>query len=251
MVTHERHKRILELLARDRRVAASALASEFGVSEDTIRRDLRELAEAGLLRRVYGGAVPRTPAAPTYAGRRSESVEAKSAIAATVAGLLRPGQLVFLDAGTTATAVATHLPQDLALTVVTHSLSVASVLAEHPSVEVIVPGGRLLKDSLSLAGAETVAGYRKFRADLCVLGIASAHPELGLGVFNHEDAEVKRAMVAASREVIAIAAAEKLCTTAPYVVGPLSLIDQLVTDGTPPEGFEQAIAAAGVKLVRS
>ncbi|WP_253908954.1 DeoR/GlpR family DNA-binding transcription regulator [Corallococcus exiguus] len=250
MVTQERHKRILELLARDQRVAASALAEEFSVSEDTIRRDLRELAEEGLLRRVYGGAVPRTPISPTYAGRREESVAAKSAIAATVAGLLRPGQLIFLDAGTTATAVASQLPADLKLTVVTHSLPVASVLAEHPLVDVILLGGRLLKDSLSLAGPETVEGYRKFRADLCVLGTASVHPELGLGVFSHEDAEVKRAMVAAATEVIVIAAGEKLCTTAPYVVGPLSLIDRLVTDAPPPAGFARELALAGVELVQ-
>ncbi|NRD49632.1 DeoR/GlpR transcriptional regulator [Corallococcus exiguus] len=250
MVTQERHKRILELLARDQRVAASALAEEFSVSEDTIRRDLRELAEEGLLRRVYGGAVPRTPISPTYAGRREESVAAKSAIAATVAGLLRPGQLIFLDAGTTATAVASQLPADLKLTVVTHSLPVASVLAEHPLVDVILLGGRLLKDSLSLAGPETVEGYRKFRADLCVLGTASVHPELGLGVFSHEDAEVKRAMVAAATEVIVIAAGEKLCTTAPYVVGPLSLIDRLVTDAPAPAGFARELALAGVELVQ-
>jgi len=250
MLTHERRKRILETLASDQRVVASALAAQFGVSEDTVRRDLRELAEEGLLRRVYGGAVPRSPISPTYAGRRSESVAAKDVIATTAARFPRPGQVVFFDAGTTALAVATHLPRDLALTVVTHSLPVASALAEHPTVEVIMLGGRLLKDSLAMAGAGTVEGYRSIRADLCVLGTASVHPDLGLGVFTHEDAEVKRAMVEAAAEVMVVAAGEKLGTRAPFLVGPLSVVDRLVTDEAAPDEVIRALSREGMEIIR-
>lgn len=250
MLTSERRRKILETLANDQRVVASALAAQFGVSEDTIRRDLRELAEEGLLRRVYGGAVPRSPTAPTYAGRQTQSVEAKSAIAATAARFLRAGQLVFFDAGTTALAVATNLPRNLPLTVVTHSLPVASALAEHPTVEVIVLGGRLLKESLAMAGAETIDGYRRYRADLCVLGTASVHPDLGLGVFTHEDAEVKRVMVGASAEVMVVAAGEKLGTTAPFLVGPIAIIDRLVTDRAAPEEVLGALTRAGIDIVQ-
>ncbi|ATB39650.1 Transcriptional regulators of sugar metabolism [Cystobacter fuscus] len=249
-LTRERRKRILDALASDQRVLASDLAARFGVSEDTVRRDLRELAEEGLLRRVYGGAVPRSPTSLTYAGRRSESVEAKSAIAATAARFLLPGQVVFFDAGTTAMAVATHVPKELALTVVTHSLPVASALAEHPTVEVIVLGGRLLKESLAMYGAEVVDGYRGVRADVCVLGTASVHPELGLGVFSHEDAQVKRAMVSTAAEVMVVAAGEKLGTTAPYLVGPLSLVDRLVTDSAAPDEMTRALSHAGIEIVR-
>ena len=249
-LTRERRRQILEALGNDQRVLANELAARFGVSEDTIRRDLRDLAEEGLLRRVYGGAVPRTPSAPTYEGRRNESVEAKSAIATTGAGFLRDGQVVFFDAGTTALAVATHIPRGMRLTVVTHSLPVASALAEHPTVEVIVLGGRLIKESLSMAGAETIQGYRSVRADLCVLGTASVHPEIGLGVFNHEDAEVKRAMVSAAAEVMVVAAGEKLGTSAPFLVGPLGLVDRLVTDGAAPGEVLRALAQAGIEISR-
>ncbi len=250
MLTEERRRRILETLASDQRVVASALAGAFGVSEDTIRRDLRELAEEGLLRRVYGGAVPRSPTAPTYAGRQNQSVEAKSAIAATAARFLRAGQVVFFDAGTTARAVATQVPKDLALTVITHSLPVAAVLAEHPTVEVIVLGGRLLKESQAMVGAETVDGYRRIHADLCVLGTASVHPDIGLGAFVHEDAEVKRAMVGAAAEVMVVAAGEKLGTTSPYLIGPLSLVDRLVTDSAAPDEVLQSLSHAGIEIVR-
>ncbi|UQA56856.1 DeoR/GlpR family DNA-binding transcription regulator [Polyangium aurulentum] len=250
MLTEERRRKILETLASDQKVVASALAAQFGVSEDTIRRDLRELAEEGLLRRVYGGAVPRSPTAPTYAGRQIQSVEAKSAIAATAARFLRDGQVVLFDAGTTALAVATSVPRNLSLTVVTHSLPVASALAEHPTVEVIVLGGRLLKESIAMSGAETVEGYRRYRADLCVLGTASVHPDIGLGVYTHEDAEVKRAMVSATAEVMVVAAGEKLGTTAPFLVGPISIVDRLVTDRAAPEEVIQSLTRTGIEIVQ-
>src|SRR5437764_552230 len=101
MLNAERRTQILEALGRDKRVLATELASHFGVSEDTIRRDLRELAEEGLLRRVYGGAVPRSPASPTFARRKNESTTAKAAIAQATLPFFRDGQVVLFDAGTT------------------------------------------------------------------------------------------------------------------------------------------------------
>src|SRR5215212_7951469 len=102
MLNAERREKILEALGRDQRVLASELSALFGVSDDTIRRDLRELAEEGLLRRVYGGAVPKSPASPTYARRKDESPSAKAAIARAAVPFFREGQVVLFDAGTTA-----------------------------------------------------------------------------------------------------------------------------------------------------
>ena len=251
MLTEERRDKILEALGRDQRVLASEMAAHFGVSEDTIRRDLRELAEAGLLRRVYGGAVPRTPASPSYARRKSESTGAKTAIAKAAVKFLRDGQVVFLDAGTSALEVAVHLPLDLKLTVVTNSVPVASALAEHPASRVILLGGTLLKETLGTVGAETVEGFRRVRADVCVLGVASLHPDVGVGVFFHEDAEVKRAMVASAAEVMAVAASDKLGTSAPFVVGPLSIVSRLVTDPAVSEEAAKTYAEAGIEVVRA
>ena len=250
LLNAERRAKILEALGRDQRVLASELAAQFGVSEDTVRRDLRDLAEQGLLRRVYGGAVPKTPASLTYAGRKGESTTAKAAIARAAVRFFRDGQVVFLDAGTTAVEVAMHLPPELKLTVVTHSLPVASALAEHPGSRVVVLGGTLLRETLATAGAETVEGYRRVRADVCVLGVASVHPEVGLGAFFHEDAEVKRAMVGAAAQVMAVASAEKLGTSAPFIIGPLSVVDRLVTDPSAPAETLRAYAEAGVEVVR-
>ncbi len=251
MLNAERRDRILEVLGRDQRVLASELASHFGVSEDTIRRDLRELAEAGLLRRVYGGAVPRSPASPTYARRKDESTSAKAAIARAAVKFLRDGQVAFLDAGTSAMEVAVHLPHDLKLTVVTNSVPVASALADHPNARVVLLGGTLLKETLGTVGPEVIDGYRRVRADVCVLGAASLHPDVGVGVFFHEDAEVKRAMVASAAEVMVVAASDKLGTSAPFVVGPLSIVNRLVTDGGVSEEAARTYADAGIEIVRA
>src|SRR3954463_7384478 len=250
MLNAERRAVILESLKKDGRVVASELSSRFGVSEDTVRRDLRELAEEGLLQRVYGGAVPRSPVSPAFSRRKQESIPAKSAIGAAAAEFIRDGQVVMIDGGTTPLEVATRLPAERRVTVVTHSLPVATALAEHPHAHVILLGGSLWKESLVAVGAATVEGYLHVRADLCVLGTASLHPEIGVGVLNNEEAEVKRAMIKGASEVMLVATAEKLNTSAPFIVGPASLVTRLVTDPGVPDDVVQAYRDVGVDVVR-
>ena len=251
MLNAERRAVILEALRQDGRVVASELSARFGVSEDTVRRDLRELADEGLLQRVYGGAVPKSPVSPAFARRRHESLPAKSAIGEAWARFVRDGQVVLFDGGTTPLEVATHLPHERRVTVVTHSLPVATALAEHPHAHVVVVGGSLWKESLVVVGATTAEAYRRVRADLCVLGTASVHPALGVGVLNQEEAEVKRAMVAGAAEVMLVATGEKLNTSAPFVVGPASLVTRLVTDAGAADEAVRAYREAGVEVVRA
>ena len=250
MLSSERRQAILETLGRDGRVLASELAARFGVSEDSIRRDLRELAEEGLLRRVYGGAVPRSPVSAAYSRRKTEFLPAKSVIGAAAARFVKEGQLVFIDGGTTPLEVAAHLPPNLAVTVATHSLSIASALAEHPAARVVLLGGALHKESLVTVGATTVDAYRQLRADLCVLGIASIHPQIGVGVLNQEEAEVKRAMVASAAEVMVVASGEKINTSAPFLIAPLSAVTRLVTDPSVPDEALDPYRQAGIDVVR-
>jgi DeoR/GlpR family transcriptional regulator of sugar metabolism len=250
MLNAERRTIILEALGRDGRVVASELSARFGVSEDTVRRDLRELAEEGLLMRVYGGAVRKSPVSRAYSRRKTEFLPAKSAIGEAAVKLIREGQVLFIDGGTTPLEVAIHLPPDLRVTIVTHSLPVASALAEHPNAQVIVLGGSLYRDSLVMVGATTAEAYRQIHADLCVLGIASIHPRIGLGVLNQEEAEVKRAMLAGAAEVMVVASGEKLNTVAPFLIGPVSLVTRLVTDPEVPDEALQAYREAGVEVVR-
>jgi DeoR/GlpR family transcriptional regulator of sugar metabolism len=249
MLTAERQQYILSTLRREGKVVASELSTALGVSEDTIRRDLRKLAEAKLLQRVHGGALPSSPAATSYAARQTQATSAKVAIAQAAVQLVHPGQVIILDGGTTTLQVAQRLPVDLQATVVTNSPPIAVALAEHPRVEVLLVGGRLDKDSLVSVGAATVEAFRKIRAELCMLGICSLHPEVGITVPDLEESYVKRAMIASAAEVVALASAEKLGTAATYTVGPLSDLTHLVTEPSVPEDVLEPYRALGITLV--
>jgi len=177
MLTRERKAHILEVLRRDRRVVAKDISRELGLSEDTIRRDLRELAGEGLLQRVHGGALPASPAMADYAGRRDVSPEGKAAIAKAAARLVRPGQVVLLDGGTTAVQLARHLPPGLTATVVTHSPSVAVELVGHAGIEVELIGGRLFKHSVVAVGTTAAA----VGASTAAIGASTAAVEAAAG----------------------------------------------------------------------
>src|SRR5215213_2149912 len=142
MLRAQRQEWLVDRLGRDGRLVAKDIAVELDVSEDSVRRDLRELAAAGLCQRVYGGALPASPAVADYAARKEVAVSGKQRVAAAAAALVEPGTTVILDGGTTTLAVVHALPLDLRATVVTHSPTVASALADHRDVEVYLIGGR-------------------------------------------------------------------------------------------------------------
>ncbi len=251
MLTAERRRSIMQTLQREGKVYASELSKALNVSEDTIRRDLRELAAAGGLQRVHGGALPRLLAPASFLERKQQAPGAKAAIAQAAIRLIRPDQVIILDGGTTSLQVAEHLPPDLRVTVITHSPPVAVALAEHPAVEVILIGGKLYKHELLAIGAATVEAFRLIRADLCFLGIGSLHPEVGISTFDLDEAAVKRAMIAGSAEVVALAPAEKLGSAAPYIVGPLSDLTHLVTERSVPNEALAPYRALGITVVRA
>ncbi len=158
MLTSQRKKIILEKLAQDGQVLAKQLSEMFGLSEDTVRRDLRELDAEGLLQRVHGGALPVSSAIASFAERNQLESGAKRAIAKAAAALIAPGQVVIIDGGTTSAELVRQLPLNLNATIVTHSPSVAVGLVDHPTVEVILIGGRLYKHSIVSVGAAAVGG---------------------------------------------------------------------------------------------
>jgi DeoR/GlpR family transcriptional regulator of sugar metabolism len=251
MLTAERRRSIMQTLHHDGKVLASELSKDLNVSEDTIRRDLRELAVAGMLQRVHGGALPLSPATASFTERQQQAAGAKAAIARAAIQFIRQHQVIILDGGTTSLQVAQHLPYDLRATVITHSPPVASVLAEHPEIEVIVIGGKLYKHGLVAVGAATVEAYRNLRADLCFLGISSLHPEVGISTLDLEEAYVKRAIIASAAEVVAITSAEKLGTAAPYIVGPLSDLTHLVTEDSVSNEVLAPYRVPGITIIRA
>jgi DeoR/GlpR family transcriptional regulator of sugar metabolism len=247
MLTAERRQAILGRLERDGKVVASELVLALGVSEDTVRRDLRDLAEQGLLQRVHGGALPAAQPTGSFARRLEISRAAKVALADAALPLLDGARVIVLDGGTTSLALARALPSSYDGTVVTNSPPIATALAGHPQVEVVLVGGRLLKEAQVAVGAAAVDALRFVRADVCVLGICSLHPEVGVTTLDHEEASVKRAMVASAGEVIALATADKLRTASPWVVSSLTDVDHLVTDGD--AELTRPFAAAGIDVV--
>ena len=249
MLTAERRQVILEKLRREGKVVAVELSAALAVSPDTVRRDLQELADTGLLRRVHGGALPPASGARPYAARREQAPAAKEAIARAACRLFRSGQVILLDAGTTTLEVARHLPSDLHATVVTNSPPIAVVLGEHPSVEVTVLGGRLDKEARATVGAATIEVLRTTRADILVLGVCSLHPDIGITVNDLEESYIKRAMIANAAEVVAVSSADKLGSAAPFVVGPVEELTHLITERSSSQAQLDVYRSHGVEVV--
>ncbi|MER5602119.1 DeoR/GlpR family DNA-binding transcription regulator, partial [Streptomyces sp. NPDC002265] len=147
MLAAERRDHLLGLLARDGKIVAKNVAADLGISEDSVRRDLRDLAAEGLCQRVYGGALPVSPAVADYAARQTVAPDGKRKVAGAAVALVRPDSALILDGGTTALAVARALPPDLACTVITHSPTIAAALLGHPRAEIFLLGGRIFKHS--------------------------------------------------------------------------------------------------------
>ncbi|CAN94164.1 Transcriptional regulator, DeoR family [Sorangium cellulosum So ce56] len=250
LMVAERRQHILAVLERDGKVVAAELSRAFGVSEDTIRRDLREMANEGLLQRVHGGGLPVSRVNPSFPARERQRPKAKEELARAAATLIKRGQVVFIDSGTTNVAVARLLPRDLEATVVTNSPPVAIALSEHPRVEVVLLGGRMRKDPLAAADGVTIAGVRQIRADLCYLGVCTIDPTFGVTTLDLDESYVKRAMVEASAEVVALVTADKLGTVSPYVVAPLSELTWLFTERGVSQEALAPYRAAGVTVTQ-
>jgi DeoR/GlpR family transcriptional regulator of sugar metabolism len=239
----ERRERIAAVLATEGRIVATDLAARLRVSLDTIRRDLQELEDAGALRRVRGGALP---IAPRFAERRELDAPAKDALAEIAARVIPATGVVAVAGGTTLLALARHWPSTFAGTVVTTSPDLA--LALGPRVEVVLPGGRLHPEARTLVGADAVDALRRVRADLCLLGACSLHPEAGLGAVHREEAQAMGAIATGAARVAVVAAAGKLEARSPFTVAPPGAVDVLVTDA--PDAAVAPWAALGVEVLR-
>ncbi len=248
VLASERREAILRVLADEERLVASALAPRLGVSLDTVRRDLDELAEAGALRRVHGGALPAPAPAPgRFADRRGRRRAEKTALAERAAPLLRDAQVVVMAGGTTLVEVARRLEPAAGATVVTSAPDVAVALLEHEGLGVVLLGGRVDPLQRSVVGAEAVAAVAAVRAEVCVLGACALHAEAGLTMVGHEEALVTRAMLGGAGRVVVVTTGDKLGTAGPFVVAAAERVDTVVTDAGAAPSAVDALRGRGVE----
>jgi DeoR/GlpR family transcriptional regulator of sugar metabolism len=247
----ERQSCILDRLTRDGRVLAVDLAREFRTSEDTIRRDLRDLAAAGHCRRVYGGALPVSPASGTLAQRSATAPDAKHALARAAAALVRTGQVVLIDSGSTNLRIAEALPRDLGLTVVTNAPAVATALCGHPRCTVILLGGRVHPMIGAAFGPSALRHLDGIRADIAFLGACGLAPDAGLTVFDAEEASFKRRLTETSVRVVAALTTDKLGTAAPFGFASAARLDDLVIEASTPQSRLHGLDLAGLRLHRA
>lgn len=251
MLTDQRKQYILEVLKKEGQVVAKRIAQELDLSEDTIRRDLRELAQEGQLQRVHGGALPASPAVADFPHRQQIAVEGKAAIGRAAAQMIQPGQVVILDGGTTAVQIARHLPPDLQATIVTHSPSVAVELAQHKTVEVVLIGGKLFKHSVVAVGAAAIEALSHIHADTYFMGVTGIHPQVGLTTGDLEEAYIKRALHQRTSETIVLASAEKLGVASAYVISPIAQVSGMIVEKKIEEGVVQPYRELGVAIFRA
>ena len=251
MLTQQRKQHILETLKKEGRVVAKTLAQDLELSEDTIRRDLRDLAKEGLLQRVHGGALPASSATADFATRKSIATNGKLAIARAAARLIQPGEIVILDGGTTAVQLARQLPKTLAATVVTHSPSIAVELVNHPNVEVILIGGKLFKHSVVTVGAAALEALSHIRADTYFMGVTGVHPEAGLSTGDLEEAHMKKALSQHAAETVVLASYEKLGVASAYVIMPVNEISTLIVERNTPEDLVGFYDELNITVIRA
>lgn len=250
-IPHARRDAIAARLASGQSVNAGALASEFGISEDAIRRDLRALAAAGVCRRVYGGALPLSPGTTPVSHRFGADTDRKRALARAAMSRVEPGSFIFLDNGSTSLIVAEELPRDADLIVATSSIEIAAALVARGDVHIHMVGGAI--DSV-IGGAidgTALEAISRLNIDICFIGVCTLSAEGGVSALDGADATFKRALVARSRSTIVLAANEKIGAQAPHRIVDLSAIDHVIIEHDAPSAAAEALHSAGATLLRA
>ncbi|KOS07415.1 DeoR faimly transcriptional regulator [Flavobacterium akiainvivens] len=248
MVKEERLELILSQLAKDSKVQFAELSHLLNVSEDTVRRDIKELNEQGLLRAVRGGAISNSSVPHHYRDREKYDVGQKNLIAEKAIPFIKNGQTIFMDGGTSVLAVAQMMPKDLKVTVVTNSFPVADVLEDHPNADVIFAGGRLYKTAFTTIGHETIQTIRNVRANLYFMGVSSLHTQ-GLTGKSYEDVQVKKTMAEMSTQIVALSTLAKINTSQAFYICPVTNIHAIITEADPNSEELDAYRSMGIQLI--
>jgi DeoR family transcriptional regulator of aga operon len=250
VLNEERRRLILRILHRDGRVLVGDLAKHFRTSQVTIRKDLDVLQIHGRVHRTHGGALPARESAledPTLGEKEKLHRKEKLQIAAAAAGMVREGQVVILDSGTTTSAIARALREFQNLTIITNAVNIAADLSGS-SLEVILTGGTLRKNSFSLVGPIAEETLRRLNADILFLGVDGFDVHYGLSTPNLLEAKVNKAMMDVARVVVAVCDSSKFGRRSLSSIAPLSAVHHLITDRGIPKPDLNALKKTGIQV---
>ena len=244
-----RRSKIVEMLDAQGTITNAELMDKFGISIETVRRDLAFLEERGLLERVYGGAVKKRliSVEPNYKNRENVNGREKSAIAREAQKMISSDESIFFDLGTTVLSIARRLDEKKKIRVLTNSLRSALALSEKGQ-EVTITGGKLRGGEFSVSGSIAEATMKHFNIDKAIIGVAGITEE-GITDFNLEEALVRERVIKNADKVIAVADYSKFGIRVTYNVCDASDIDVLITDEKAPKKILKALEKKGVQIV--
>jgi DeoR family fructose operon transcriptional repressor len=253
LFSDERQEEILALIRQEKRVSVTSLADHFAVVGETIRRDLAELENRGLIRRVHGGAIPleRVTFEPPIEARHDLMRPEKERIALAALAELPGEGSAFIEAGSTTSFLAKVLPADCSLTIVTNGGYIASSLARQPNLTVLSVGGRVRSRSLACVDDWALETLSKLRVTIAFLGTNGISVENGLTTPDPAEAAVKRAMLSIAQYTVLLADHSKVGIASLLRYGELDQIDTLITDSGLPQSQERELQDAGIRIIRA
>lgn len=249
MLKKERHSHILKKLHSESKLNTIDLATELAISEDTIRRDLNELHNKGLLVKVYGGAFLAEEKSTNIFDIKIVNEDKKNALGSKALSLLKDGQVIIMSGGTTNLAFSKLIPEQLKATIYTYSLPIAMQLSQHPNIDLIFIGGKLQKNAMVTIGMDVVQVLSTIKADICFMGVSSINVKFGLTEKGYEVSVVKKAMIQVSDKVVAMVDSGKLDTKMPHAVCDLNQLYAIITDLNPKDDKLKEYRISGVHLM--
>ncbi len=251
MLSVERQQTIVDLVDKNDSIQVADLVKLFDVSEMTIRRDLDILERKGLLRRVHGGAVSSHGRSyePPFLLRSTDHSEEKQRIGKAAADLIKKGDSVMLDVGTTTLEIARHLYAHQNLTIITPCFQIAALLAEHPGIRLILTGGILRRSELSMVGHLAERTIQEFYVDKLFVGAGGVDIVTGFTEFNLEDTLVKQAMLRQAKDITAVVDSSKFGQVALTAIAPLKAVNRIITDNGLEPKMADRIREMGIEIV--
>jgi DeoR/GlpR family transcriptional regulator of sugar metabolism len=251
MLKNERHELILNEVEQKGRVLVNELTNQLNVTEDTIRKDLRELSTKGLLKRVHGGALSTLKESIEFQTRLDYNAEKKEKLAEVAIKLIgvTEAEVIFIDGGTTNLKFAEKIPRSFKGRVITNSPSIALELSNHPNVSINLLGGDFNKTSRITSGSSTLKQIQEIHADLYVLGISSIDSDYGITVPSYEESLIKRQFLLQSSSCIGIVTTDKLEKISTFFVESVIALDYLVIEKNVNQNIIKLYKEKGIKIV--